>query len=257
MLIRILRSISVAFSMYSRIPMPRFEWGSRDMEYHLCFFPWVGAAIGLMEYLWLIICDTCTLDRIPQVLIAMAIPLLITGGFHVDGYMDTSDAMSSWRTRPERLDILKDPHIGAFAVIRLAELGLLYAAALFLLDGNALILWIGTFFLSRCLSGIAVVTLAPARQGGLLATEAKTAAPRIVRIALIIQALAVAAGMFALAPRPAAALLLVSLASLAAYRAFAYRYFGGVTGDLAGWYLCVTELAMTITLAVTTLLGLN
>ncbi len=257
MLIRILRSIGVAFSMYSRIPMPRFEWGSRDMEYHLCFFPWIGGVIGLAEYLWIGACDTGGLDRIPFVLTALAIPLLITGGFHVDGFMDTSDAMSSWRTRPERLDILKDPHIGAFSVIRLAEFGLLYTAALLLLDRCAQILWIGTFFLSRCLSGIAVVTLEPARRDGLLATEAKTAAPRIVRISLIIQMLAVTAGMFVLDPFPAAALLLVSLTSLAIYRAFSYRYFGGVTGDLAGWYLCVTELAMTITLAVTTLIGLN
>ncbi len=257
MLIRVFRSIGVAFSMYSRIPMPRFEWGSRDMEYHLCFFPWVGAFIGLAEYLWLVLCEIRSVEQIPFILVALAIPLLITGGFHVDGFMDTSDAMSSWRTRPERLDILKDPHIGAFAVIRLAEWGILYAAALFLLDRCGLTLWIGTFFLSRCLSGIAVVTLQPARQEGLLATEAGTASRRIVRMVLIAQALAAEVALFAVAPCPAVMLLLIALVSLLAYRRFSYRYFGGITGDLAGWHLCVTELAMTITLAVTTLLGLN
>ena len=43
----IFKSIDVAFSIYSKIPMPRFEWDSEDMKYHMCFFPWVGAVIEL------------------------------------------------------------------------------------------------------------------------------------------------------------------------------------------------------------------
>ena len=37
------KAFVVAFSLYSKIPMPRFNWESEDMKYHLCFFPWVGA----------------------------------------------------------------------------------------------------------------------------------------------------------------------------------------------------------------------
>ena len=40
---RIIKSFFIAFSMYSKIPMPQFQWKDEDMRYALCFFPWVGA----------------------------------------------------------------------------------------------------------------------------------------------------------------------------------------------------------------------
>ena len=41
----IIKSICVAFSMYSKIPMPRVEWNEKNMKYAMCFFPLVGTAI--------------------------------------------------------------------------------------------------------------------------------------------------------------------------------------------------------------------
>ena len=49
---QIVKGIIIAFSMYSRIPMPQFEWKDEDMKYMLCFVPWIGIVIGLCVYLW-------------------------------------------------------------------------------------------------------------------------------------------------------------------------------------------------------------
>ena len=49
---KIAKAIGVAFSMYSKIPMPHFVWASEDMRYHLLFFPWIGAVIGGLEIAW-------------------------------------------------------------------------------------------------------------------------------------------------------------------------------------------------------------
>ena len=49
--------------------------------------------------------------------VGLAIILLVTGGIHMDGYMDTMDALHSYGSREKKLEILKDSHIGAFAVI--------------------------------------------------------------------------------------------------------------------------------------------
>ena len=40
---RIIKSFFIAFSMYSKIPMPPFEWKDEDMRYALCFFPLGGS----------------------------------------------------------------------------------------------------------------------------------------------------------------------------------------------------------------------
>ena len=42
----LIRSFFIAFSMYSKIPMPRTDWTKESMRYAMCFFPVIGAVIG-------------------------------------------------------------------------------------------------------------------------------------------------------------------------------------------------------------------
>ena len=44
---RVIRSMIIAFSTYSRIPMPQVEWSDENRKYTMCFFPLIGAVIGL------------------------------------------------------------------------------------------------------------------------------------------------------------------------------------------------------------------
>lgn len=242
----VLKSVSVAFSMYSRIPMPRFRWETADMRYHLCFFPWVGGVIGILEYLWFLGVARFEIGPAAATLIALSVPILVTGGFHLDGFMDTCDALSSWRTREERLKILSDPHIGAFSVIRLALFGLLYGAALSELTAESRILWMGTFFLARCLSGYTVVTFPKAKQTGLARTESDTAARRTTGILLLLQGGICIAWMLWRSLAAGGTVLAIALLGILHYRRFSGTKFGGITGDLAGWFLCRMELAMVL-----------
>ena len=126
----IIRGIAVAFSTYSKIPMPQFVWKEEDMRYSMCFFPWIGAVIGAILWGWFRLSALLGISTLAFILISAALPLIITGGFHVDGFMDTMDALHSYQPRERKLEILKDSHIGAFSVIKLAEFGLIYVAAL-------------------------------------------------------------------------------------------------------------------------------
>ena len=136
---QIIKSMIIAFSMYSKIPMPQFEWKDEDMKYVLCFFPWVGVVIGGLVYLWKMICDRFEIGILCYTLVGTALPLLITGGFHVDGFMDTMDAFHSYQPREKKLEILKDSHIGAFAVIMLGMYGFIYAGAFSEIDNDHLL----------------------------------------------------------------------------------------------------------------------
>ena len=118
----IIRGIAVAFSTYSKIPMPQFVWKEEDMRYSMCFFPWIGAVIGAILWGWFRLSALLGISTLAFILISAALPLIITGGFHVDGFMDTMDALHSYQPRERKLEILKDSHIGAFSVIKLAEL---------------------------------------------------------------------------------------------------------------------------------------
>ena len=95
------------------------------MRYSMCFFPWIGAVIGAIFWGWFRLSALLGISTLAFILISAALPLIITGGFHVDGFMDTMDALHSYQPRERKLEILKDSHIGAFSVIKLAEFGLI------------------------------------------------------------------------------------------------------------------------------------
>ena len=246
----ILKSIAIAFSIYSKIPVPQFEWKEEDMKYMLCFFPSIGAVIGGFVYLWSYLCGIFDVGEICHVLIGAAIPLMITGGFHVDGFMDTMDAFHSYRPREKKLEILKDSHIGAFAVIMLAMYGIIYIGAFSEIeDRNLLKIVCGGFFLARCLSGISIVSFPAAKKDGILYLFASSSQKAIVKWSLYLQGISCIC--FMLRPSLYAGILVVA----AAFLVFLYYYyrpkkeFGGITGDTAGYFVLICEACMMITVA--------
>ena len=112
-----LQTIAVAFAMFSALPMPQFDWNAKNMRYALCAFPLVGAVCGA---LWCL-CGMLPLPALARAAGFCLVPVWVTGGIHLDGYADTCDALSSYGDTAKKLEILKDPHCGAFAVIRLCS----------------------------------------------------------------------------------------------------------------------------------------
>lgn len=154
--------------------MPHLELEEKDMRYVMGFFPLAGLVIGAVIYGWVYISGLLNVPDISRTLVLVVIPVLITGGIHIDGYMDTSDALNSYGDREKKLDILKDSHIGAFAVIRLLMYSAVYYAAEYIIvqkpDNMRLLLLALTFYLSRIISGLAAVNFRGARNNGMLHT---------------------------------------------------------------------------------------
>lgn len=118
----VIRSLCIAFSTYSRIPVPQVAWTDENRKYSMCFFPLIGAVIGLLLWGWLALCDVLGFGALLRGAVGALLPILVTGGIHMDGFMDTSDALASWQPPEKRLEILKDSHVGAFAVLGCAGL---------------------------------------------------------------------------------------------------------------------------------------
>lgn len=110
-------SLWIALSTYSVIPVPQHRWGEQASRCAICFFPVVGLFCGAAQGLWLLFCETFSAGELLYAAVAAVVPLLITGGIHMDGYMDTVDALASWQPRERRLEIMKDSHCGSFAVL--------------------------------------------------------------------------------------------------------------------------------------------
>ncbi|MBR1771899.1 MAG: adenosylcobinamide-GDP ribazoletransferase [Lachnospiraceae bacterium] len=257
---KIMRSFAIAFGTYSKIPMPHFAWKEEDMRYSLCFFPLVGAVIGglLMGFAWL--AQRLGLGTISTCLIGSILPLLVTGGFHLDGFMDVCDARHSYGERERKLEILKDPHIGAFAVIQTLVCAAIYVSAIaelclqtnfYVAEGrNVWMILCCGFALSRVLSGLSLFFFRPAKEQGMLAMFAGTADRTVVRGVLLLELGLLIGIVFGIDVRCGGLACLAAALSFGYYVYVSKKEFGGITGDLAGFFVVICETAMAVALAV-------
>lgn len=238
----------IAFSMYSAIPVPIVNWNEKNMRYAMAFFPLVGVVTGGILWGVFTLCQLWGISAGLSGALAAAVPILVTGGIHLDGYCDTMDALFSHQDQENKLRILKDSHVGAFAVIYcvillIVEYGFyqqLYQ------EPRLLPLILVGFVLSRCLSGMSVLILPQARKKGLSSTFSEMAVKRRTLAALAVTAVLCAAGMLILFPVEGAVTLGITALWCLWFRRICLRQFGGVTGDLAGYFLIIGELLFLI-----------
>lgn len=234
-------TIIVAFSMFSALPTPQIDWNERNMRYCLCAFPLVGVFTGLCCWGWQCFSELLSLPGVLRGAGLCLIPVLITGGIHLDGYADTCDALSSHSDIEKRRKILKDPHLGAFAAIRLCCWFLADFALWTALPEFRALTVIGIFGLSRSLSGLSLTSFRLSAESGLARSFAETADRQkvhriLIGMSLLFAALLCISGGWLCAPTAAAVFLY--------YRRLCEKTFGGLSGDLAGWFVQTSELWM-------------
>lgn len=238
----LLQSLVIAFAMYSKIPMPKVDWNEKNMKYALCFFPLVGAVIGGLVYGWtLLSLHVVDPENILRSIIYVMIPIFVTGGIHMDGYLDTCDAKCSYADKEKRLEIMKDPHAGAFAIIWGIVIIALQIGGYSAISEKYIIGVCLGFVLSRTLSGLSVILFPNAKKTGLATAFKESADSRVAGIVLICELVGISVLMFLLLGIAAGIVILVILLFFGYYYHMCLRDFGGVTGDLAGWFLTISE----------------
>lgn len=242
----IIKSICVAFSMYSKIPMPRVEWNEKNMKYVMCFFPLVGAVIGGLMLLVRFLCGRFGFNTSVYAVVMTALPVLVSGGIHTDGFIDTVDALSSYGDKEKKLEILKDPHTGAFAIIGAVMYYLLFFGFMTeIWDIKATIAVSVGFVLSRSLSGLAIGIFKCAKNSGLLYTFKSAATQKndcdcYDFVYCFVRCDALFYGVYGLGT------ICSAVISFLWYRHVAYSKFGGITGDIAGYFVCICEVLCVI-----------
>lgn len=233
-----LHAFAMCQSMFCAIPCPWKVWDEQARGKMLLFLPLVGLEIGLI---WVILAQICRLLALPALvtgLILAVYPYLVTGFLHLDGFMDVTDAVKSWRDLERRREILKDSHVGSFAVINLV---LLVVAQFALFSSapetaNSLIL-LFVPAVSRCCSALAVTGLKPMSTSQYANREKQTS--HLIVTALLL-CVFVAAGFLLCGKYGFALLGCLAGYGLALRRG--YRSLEGMNGDISGYALTLGEL---------------
>lgn len=248
----VFETIAVAFAMFSAVPVPQPVWNEKNMRYALCAFPLVGVVCALLWSGWLALSAWLELPQLLRAAGLCIAPVLVTGGIHLDGYADTCDALASCASAERKQEILKDPNCGAFALIRVCTYFAAYLGLCAAVRSDVQTMWcMGlAFVLERALSGLAIAVFPLAKNTGLAHTFASGADKAAVRRVLILVSVCLATGMIAAGGVSGAAMVLAAAAAFLRYRHVARTQFGGVSGDLAGWFLQKAELWMLAALVI-------
>ena len=212
------------------------------------WFPWVGVGVGLiltgahLVFGWLF----------PPLLAAtltVAAWAALTGGLHLDGLADCCDGLFATATPERRLDIMRDPRLGAFGVIGLILFLMLKVLAVASLPNtySPVAFFVMVASVSRWLI-VLVAQQPPARPGGLGADFKHGLTPRVVALAALAPLVWVVVGLlYGWWPLLIAIVLahLVALAIMAVARA----RLGGVTGDVFGLTVELSELITLLAIA--------
>ncbi|MDR0905566.1 MAG: adenosylcobinamide-GDP ribazoletransferase [Oscillospiraceae bacterium] len=239
-------SILTAFAMFSKIPVrtKSLNWEPDGMRYMLAAFPLIGVVIGAVMFGWILLCDYFEAAAALRALGVTLIPVLITGGLHLDGLCDTCDALGANTTPERRREILKDPRAGAFGVIGVVTHLIAYFALALAFDYNGagvLRLCLG-FAVSRAMSGMAVSGF-PNVGDGTAKTFKDASAQKVTFFLCCVNCFFMGLSFGIVSDfAGTVAWLAVSLACFAHLRYTATRKFGGMSGDLAGWFLQRCEL---------------
>ena len=236
---QLLHAFAMCQSMFCAIPCPWNIWDEKARDKLLWCFPGVGMEIGLLWWAVAMLCRCFEVPSIASGFLICAVPFFATGFIHLDGYMDVLDAVKSCRDLERRREILKDSHVGSFAVIGFCLLMLAqFSFCCGFSGGFDYRILIVIPVISRCGSCLAV-SLLPKMSTSQYAQKTVKTADWVIPLVWAVCALAFAflvCGKYGIA-------LLGGAGGYGLALRRAYRSLEGMNGDISGYALTISELA--------------
>ena len=237
---RYLRAFGMCQGMFCAIPTPYHGWDEEARPLMLMFLPLLGLEIGGLWALAGWLCRLLELNTMITGLVLCLIPYLLSGCIHLDGFMDVTDAVGSYRPLEKRREILKDSHVGAFAVIGCAIL--MIASFAFCAGGEGSVgILILVPMVSRCCSALAVTALRPMSTSQYAGSfKEGVSRKQIITLAgMLMIALACGFGFCG----HQGFVLVVQLAAYGLALRKGFKSLEGMNGDISGYALTLSELA--------------
>lgn len=128
---QLIAPIQAAFQFLTRFPVKaELDFTPELLRDSTRHYPLVGAAIGISTCAAALLA-AWVLPPLPAAVVSLIVWVWLTGGLHLDGWMDCADALLSYRPRDKMLEIMKDSRVGAMAVLACVLLLMLKAALLY------------------------------------------------------------------------------------------------------------------------------
>ena len=237
-----MRGFIIALTFLTRIPFPLpKDVSSEEFIKSYRFYPVVGLVLGVL--LWLM--AKFLLPYYPPLVLGALVlgaELMLTGGIHLDGFMDSMDGLLSARSPEKILEIMKDSRVGAHASMALVGLLLLKFTLLANLTVSKLPLLIVMPMLARWVFQIGMIGFPYARSQGL----GKGFHEATQWIPFLLSGIIVCGISFYLLgfAGPLAFVISSLIITIVAYKISSF--LGGLTGDLYGAFIELSEVIILL-----------
>ncbi len=248
---RMFKALSMSISMFSIFPVFKNIWDDEAMNLVMLCLPIVGAIIGICSYFIFLILNIINIPSLIKTVIIMLCPLIMSGFIHLDGYMDTSDAVLSRRSIDEKRRILKDPLVGAFGVIAFGIFLLLEFSSVhtLVLKSNDFKFLIFLPIVSRSVTGIFLLNMKPISNKGYGSSFKKNTNRNHTIILLAFIILSFLIGIFLIGVK-GLIISIITIVSAIISAFYLYKQLDGISGDLCGFIITISELFGYIFMAI-------
>lgn len=139
------------FQFFTRVPINKsLNCSKENFRRGAIFLPVVGLFIGIVQWLVYYLLMKVLPVNITAVFVVI-IPLVITGGLHVDGFGDTCDGFFSLKGDKDKIiEVMKDSRVGTYASIAIVfDILVRYAAVCAIIEMNLPLILIATPIIAR------------------------------------------------------------------------------------------------------------
>lgn len=234
-------ALVAAITFFTRLPLWKvFTVPAEAYARIIPFWPltgWITGAVTALAFWGL----SALLPLSIALILAFGIRILLTGGLHEDGLADFFDGFGGGRTREDVLRIMKDSHLGTYALLGVLFYYLLLFHLLPLLEtANIVKVLLVADPLSKMLASLLTNTLPYARTVD--QSKAKTLFARMPLLALLFLFATGLAPLLYFFPLQSVYIVLLPLAGFALIWLFVKRKLGAYTGDICGATALLCEL---------------
>lgn len=230
----------LAWQFFSAVPIKKsLNMNAQSITWMYASLPVVGLLMGtiLSSAAYFLMSYTSISNLLLAILLVVGM-IMLTGGLHLDGFIDLNDAYFSYGEKEKRLEILDDPRTGAFGVISvvsllLVKLGFVYEL---LEQGHLAVIPFIVLIPYTARLGMLVyfISMRTSKQTGLAAYfKQQVVGGKLLVISLVIFAI-LSAIIFSMNVVSYFILVAVMLLAVLMYRHWSYKHFGGMSGDLLG-----------------------
>ena len=232
---KVWNSFRLAFAVYSIFPVPQVRRTRENMKYILIFVPLIGAGIGFLIREWMVVSPYLVNRDLLGAVICVMLPIFLSGGAFLDGF-------------------LRDSHSGYFAIIVCVSYFFLSVG---LWSEMPLASWqvlAYGFVLSRALYGLSIVLFPHTQKSKCSLYVGKDQSRWIVAGFMVIYIGICLMGMMMTDPMVAVQCVIGAVLAFLYYCYVAFHHFGGITEDIAGFFVHVCEIMMPLVVLVTNII---